>query len=127
MAKKFPGYFHCPTEFTLAVLGGKWKTVILCYLKEQPCRYSDLRALLPTLSDKVLTERLKDLMATGLVVQRERGVRGSGSVYVLTPKGRSLNHLLHALYEWGHVHAGEFRVEVGEPLEEYRRRDRPGG
>src|SRR5262249_41415975 len=39
MAKRLPRHFNCPTEFTLAVLGGKWKTVILCYLKERSCRY----------------------------------------------------------------------------------------
>ena len=45
MVKRLPKSFHCPTEFTLAILGGKWKTVILCFLKERPCRYSELRKL----------------------------------------------------------------------------------
>jgi HxlR-like helix-turn-helix len=58
MGKKLPRFFHCPTEFTLHMLGGKWKTVILCFLKERPCRYAELRKLLPKLSDKMLTERL---------------------------------------------------------------------
>ena len=51
MANKLPKSFLCPTEFTLAVLGGKWKTVILCYLNQRPCRYSELRTdLLESLS-----------------------------------------------------------------------------
>ena len=61
MRKRLAKYFHCPTEFTLAVLDGKWKTVILSYLKERPCRYAELRRLVPSLSDKMLTERLSDL------------------------------------------------------------------
>ena len=65
MSKRLPKTFNCPTEFTLAVLGGKWKTVILCYLKQQPWRYSDLRKLVPELSDKMLTERLRDLTVLG--------------------------------------------------------------
>jgi DNA-binding HxlR family transcriptional regulator len=91
MAKRPPKHFNCPTEFTLAVLGGKWKTVILCYLKERPFRFAELRKLLPTLSDKMLTERLADLVASGLITQKrlpDRGkqTRGKG-VYALTTKG----------------------------------------
>ncbi|MBO0757231.1 MAG: helix-turn-helix transcriptional regulator, partial [Bradyrhizobiaceae bacterium] len=76
MAKRLPKQFNCPTEFTLAVLGGKWKTVILCYLKERPCRYAELRKLLPTLSDKMLTERLADLVASGLIMRKRLPDRG---------------------------------------------------
>ena len=57
MAGRMQRQFACPTEFTLAILGGKWKTVILCYLHQRPCRYSELHQLLPALSDKDHTER----------------------------------------------------------------------
>lgn len=80
MAEKMQGHFTCPTEFTLAVLGGKWKTVILCYLHQRPCRYSELSQLLPALSDKVLTERLRDLMNSGLIVRRKGTHQASSSV-----------------------------------------------
>ncbi|MER8953131.1 helix-turn-helix transcriptional regulator [Mesorhizobium sp. M0833] len=46
--------YGCPVEFALDALGGKWKTVILARIKEQPMRYSDLRRLIPSLSDKML-------------------------------------------------------------------------
>ena len=120
MSKNFPNRFFCPTEFTLALLRGKWKTVILCFLKERPCRYADLRACLPGVSEKMLTERLKDLMQAGLIARRKAAEGGRTSVYVLTPKGRTLGALLHALYDWGRRHADEFDVEVGEPLERLR-------
>ena len=42
MARKVARSFGCPTEFTLDMLGGKWKTVILSYLKQEPLRYADL-------------------------------------------------------------------------------------
>ena len=113
--KKLPSVFHCPTEFTLAVLGGKWKTVILCYLKQRPLRYSELRKLLPRLSDKVLTERLRDLIAFGLVVHRKDGAAASGT-YALTARGRSLGDVLRPLYLWGRGNAAEYRVDVHEPL-----------
>src|SRR5690242_6025741 len=106
-----------PTELTLAVLGGKWKTVILCYLKQQPWWYSDLRRLVRELSDKVLTQRQRDLVAMGLVVHHKQGLgRCPLGHYALTSKGRSLGNLLHQIYDWGDQHAKMFDVEVGYPL-----------
>jgi len=114
MANKLVNSFLCPTEFTLAVLGGKWKAVILCYLNQRPCRYSELRKLMPKVSDKILTERLRDLTSAGLVAHRKGG-RKTGE-YALTPKARSLSDVLHMLYQWGNDHAADFEVEIGEPL-----------
>lgn len=116
MAGKMQRHFTCPTEFTLAVLGGKWKTVILCSLHQRPCRYSELRQLLPALSDKVLTERLRDLMNSGLIVRRKGADRASSSVYALAPRGRLLRRVLRTLYKWGHQNGSKFQVEVGKPL-----------
>ena len=116
MGKKLASYFHCPTEFTLAVLGGKWKTVILSYLKERPCRYAELRALVPRLSDKVLSERLRDLTKSGLV--RQEAISTRTRAYLLTEKGRSLSELLQHLYAWGLENSDSFGVRVGAPLEQ---------
>jgi DNA-binding HxlR family transcriptional regulator len=115
MAKRLPTYFHCPTEFTLAVLDGKWKTVILSYLKERPFRYAELRKLVPRLSDKVLTERLRDLARSGLIVRQE-AAGGRTNTYTLTGKGRSLIALLQHLYSWGVENSSSFGVTVGAPL-----------
>lgn len=116
MTKKLPKKFNCPTEFALDVLGGKWKTVILCYLKERPCRYRELRLLVPRLSDKMLTERLRELTEKGLVAKRTGDGHASAAVYALTPKGQTLGKLLTELYDWGERYAAAFGVEVGEPL-----------
>ena len=67
MGNRLAKSFNCPTEFTLQVLGGKWKTVILCYLKVRPLRYAELRKLIPKLSDKMLSQRLRELTDAGLV------------------------------------------------------------
>ena len=116
MAKKLAKRFNCPTEFALDILGGKWKTVILCYLKVRPCRYRELRLLVPRLSDKVLTERLRELTEKGLVAKRKEDGHASAVAYSLTPKGQTLRKLLTELYAWGEQHAAAFGVEVGEPL-----------
>jgi len=47
--------YGCPVEFSLDLLSGKWKTVILSRLKIRPMRYAELRHDIPALSDKVLT------------------------------------------------------------------------
>lgn len=116
MAKKLAKKFNCPTEFALDVLGGKWKTVILCYLKYRACRYHELRLLIPRMSDKMLTERLHELAEKGLVVKRKADGRPSAALYSLTPRGQTLSRLLTTLYDWGEEHAALFGVEVGEPL-----------
>jgi DNA-binding HxlR family transcriptional regulator len=118
MRKRLEKYFHCPTEFTLAVLDGKWKTVILSYLKERPCRYSELRRLVPSLSDKMLTERLRDLTRAGLVVRRPVGISRLTQSYALTEKASSLSAVLQQLYAWGIENADQFGVRVGQPLQE---------
>jgi DNA-binding HxlR family transcriptional regulator len=92
-------------EFAVLVLGGKWKTVLLAHLKEAPRRYGDLRRLTPRLSDKVLTQRLEELQALGLV---ER----SAGDYRLTPAGDSLRPVLQSLYDWGVAKSADFGVAV---------------
>lgn len=93
--------FGCPVELALTTLGGKWKVVLLARLKERPHRYAELRSAIPGLSDKVLTARLQDLVAAGLVVQRKHGRRGAPSSYSLSARGEQLRPTLEALYAWG--------------------------
>ena len=107
--KSLPKAFGCPVEFSLELLGGKWKTVILARLKEGPLRYGELRRLVPQLSDKVLTERLDDLQSLGLI--RREGDKRS-SAYRLSARGETLKPLLQALYDWGQEHARELNVVI---------------
>lgn len=122
--KRLRKTYSCPVELSLEFVGGKWKTVILAWLKEAPHRYGELRARLPDISDKVLTERLKDLEMLGLVTKAPAGAgagkgqgagQGGGQVYRLTARGESLRPVLDALYLWGEGMAGELEVRVGVP------------
>jgi DNA-binding HxlR family transcriptional regulator len=107
--------FSCPVEVSLAVLGGKWKTVILAHLKQGPLRYGDLRARIPLLAEKVLNDRLRELQAQGLVSRRKAGRRGSPSTYELTRRGQSLGAVLQALYDWGEEAAPSLGVTIEAP------------
>lgn len=116
MARALPRHFRCASEFTLKLLGGKWKAAILCLLKEGgTLRYGQLRTFLPRLSDKVLTERLKELEVLGLVVKS--AAPGSHSTrYRLTERGDSLRAVLAAIYQWGDRHAGVYGVKCDNPV-----------
>jgi DNA-binding HxlR family transcriptional regulator len=119
MVNRLASSFNCPTEFTLQVLGGKWKTVILCYLKIGPLRYADLRKMIPNLSDKVLSQRLRELAEAGLVERSKSGKSEDGDrseVYALSARGQSLGRILTELYAWGDTNAAKFGVKVGHPL-----------
>ena len=102
--------YDCPVELALEFVGGKWKTVILARLKERPLRYGELRALIPQLSDKMLTERLADLRDLGLI-EPVGGRRDAG--YRLSARGESLRPILQALYDWGEARAEELDVSIG--------------
>ena len=105
--------FYCGVELTLEILQGKWKPVILAHLKEGPMRYGELRRAIPRLSEKMLSERLRDLEEQGLVSRSKVGSRGSPATYRLSRRADSLRPLLGALNDWG------FQVgpEVGAVVE----------
>ena len=120
MSQSLRRRFSCPVEVTLEVLNGKWKTVILAHLKERSMRYTELRALIPSLSDKMLSQRLRDLEELGLVVRHKDGGRGARSHYQLTPRGASLRPVLQSIYDWGESIAAEVGATIETP-------GRPGG
>ncbi len=109
--------FGCPVEVSLEFLSGKWKPVILGRLKERPRGYGELRRLIPSLSDKVLTERLRDLEARGLIA-RDSGSASPRRTYRLTDRGESLRPVLQALYDWGLNAAADLRLEMRPEVSE---------
>ncbi|MGA5218788.1 winged helix-turn-helix transcriptional regulator [Streptomyces cinereoruber] len=92
----------CPVEIALAVLRGRWTTLVVReLLRRETLSYSDLAARLPALSDKVLSDRLARLVAAG-VVAKDRTAGWPPTVgYRLTPHGRELGPVLQALWDWG--------------------------
>jgi DNA-binding HxlR family transcriptional regulator len=121
LVRRMTKHFECATEFTLHVLGGKWKTIILCYLKEGAWRYGELRSFMPRLSDKVLTERLKELEVSGLI-ERSGGGAADAVRYRLTGRGEALRSVLTAVYQWGERNAAAYSVEVENPLRGRKRK-----
>ncbi|MFM2359383.1 MAG: hypothetical protein RLY16_1376 [Bacteroidota bacterium] len=91
----------CPLTATMNVIGGKWKTVLLWYLRERPLRFGELHKLMPRCSLKIFNSDLKDLEKDG-IVKREVFAEVPPKVeYSLTDYGRSLLPVIITLREWG--------------------------
>ncbi|MFG1792025.1 winged helix-turn-helix transcriptional regulator [Nocardia sp. NPDC049149] len=97
--------FHCAVEVTVDLIGGKWKPVILAHLKEGVRRYGELRRLMPTTSEKMLVQQLRELEGDGLVRRTAFDTVPPQVEYDLTEEGWSLVPVLTALYEWGEKRA----------------------
>lgn len=93
--------YYCPVEVTLDLIGGKWKPVILAHLKEGVRRYGELRRLMPTTSEKMLVQQLRELESDGLVRRTVFDTVPPQVEYDLTDEGWSLVPVLTALYQWG--------------------------
>src|SRR5262249_37763853 len=94
----------CPIKTTLDVIGGKWKPLILFFLKGGTKRFSDLRRSVPDVTQKMLTDRLRELERDG-IVHREVYPQVPPKVeYSLTAYGKTLSPVLEAMAAWGIKH-----------------------
>lgn len=102
-----PPTSQCPVEALLDVLGGKWKVVILWWLQDGPQRFSALRRQMPQVTQKMLTQQLRELTRDG-IIRREIFAQVPPRVeYSLTPLGKSLDDVLEALCKWTEAHWNE--------------------
>lgn len=96
--------FACPVAFTVDVIGGKWKSLILFHLMSGTKRFNELRRLIPDVTQRMLTLQLRELETDG-VIHREIYREVPPKVeYSLTQLGHSLAPLVSAMREWGAVH-----------------------
>lgn len=97
-----------PAERALKVISGRWKAIILYHLFDRPRRLSELKRLMPEISQKVLIQQLREMEEHGMV-HREIFRQVPPRVdYSATPLGISFEPVLLALCEWGRRHAVEF-------------------
>ena len=94
----------CPLTAALAAIGGKWKLIILYWLAESPKHFADLRRAMPSISQKVLTQQLRELTGDGLVQRQPKGAVPAPVEYSLTGYGRSVMPLVEEARLWGRAH-----------------------
>ena len=91
----------CAVEATLRFIDGKWKGVILWHLLAETLRFNQLRRLLPSVTQRMLTNQLRELEQDGLVARRIYAEIPPKVEYSLTERGRTLEPVLLALKAWG--------------------------
>lgn len=96
--------YNCPVEAAIDVIGGKWKPMILWWLHQQTYRFAELRRLIPGVTEKMLTQQLRELEADGIVERTVYPTVPPKVEYSLTEYGRSLKNALEAICEWGRIH-----------------------
>ncbi len=97
--------YECPFEYALEIVSGKWKGLVIFYLgREGTLRFSQLRRLLPGVTQKMLTQTLRFLEAEGILHREVYPVVPPKVEYSLTDKGSELLPILDALQEWGRQH-----------------------
>jgi DNA-binding HxlR family transcriptional regulator len=95
------GQFGCPVEITLALLGNKWKVLILRELFKGTRRFGELSRGVPGISQKMLTQQLRQMEADNLVSRKIYPEVPPRVEYSLTEIGKSLKPILDAMHRWG--------------------------
>ena len=102
--------FSCGLDATLRIISGKWKPLVLFFLRDGPRRYGELKRLTKGVSDKVLIQQLKDLEADQMLVRTDYKEVPPRVDYALTPLGRGLADAIVPLCIWGTENRAEVAI-----------------
>ncbi len=108
--------YNIPVEAALEVIGGKWKVVILCHLIKNELRTSELKRLMPGITQKMLTQQLRELEQDGVLDRVVFNQVPPKVVYKLTDYGWSLKPALDMLCAWGEQHIENCYPDKSEVL-----------
>lgn len=98
----------CPVETTLCLIGDKWKVLILRDLIDGTKRFGELKKSIQSISEKVLTQQLRNMEKDGLVSRKVYAEVPPKVEYSLTELGVSLKPILDSMWKWGE----EYKVRV---------------
>ena len=108
---------NCPAEITLAVIGGRWKTLLLYHLFQGVKRFSELQRATVGITQKMLTQQLREMERDGLVHREVYPEVPPKVEYSLTPLGMSLEPVVGAMCEWGSKYKeGKLNRDAIEPF-----------
>ena len=117
MTKSEAKKLHCTVEAAIAVIGGKYKAIIIWWLNEKGVmRYSEIQRRVPQATAKMLSQQLREMESDELVSRKVYPVVPPKTEYALTDLGRSLVPIVKAMDKWG---AAWFtRMELPVPCDE---------
>jgi DNA-binding HxlR family transcriptional regulator len=117
--------YSCPVELSMDLIAGKWKLLIMYHLRKKTRRFGELQKKIPNVTQKMLTQQLRELEADGIVHREVYPVVPPKVEYSLTPFGESFKPVLNMMLVWGHEYAckfGEVDYELAWDTEpEYRK------
>jgi len=93
--------YHCAMDVTMNFIGGKWKTIVLWYLREKTLRFGELKKQIPDITEKMLSLQLKKLEEDGLVQRVVFAEVPLRVEYSLTEFGQTLKPVVDAIAKWG--------------------------
>jgi DNA-binding HxlR family transcriptional regulator len=110
--------YNISVEATLEVIGGKWKCVILCHLTHGKKRTSELKRLMPAITQKMLTQQLRELEQDGIINRIIYNEIPPKVEYELSEYGWSLKSILDSLCAWGENHITKVYGDNSSVLED---------
>jgi DNA-binding HxlR family transcriptional regulator len=94
--------YHCAMDVTMDFIGGKWKTIVLWYLRNDKKRFAEIRKQVPQMTERMLSITLKQLESDGLIIRKVHASKPPLKVeYSLSEFGKTLIPLLNAISKWG--------------------------
>lgn len=94
-------FYYCPVDLTLQIVGGRWKGIIIWNLREDKKRFSELKRILVTINDKMLSQVLKELEEQGVVSRKVCDVVPPKVEYSLTKEGKKLLPIMQSMNDYG--------------------------
>jgi len=114
MARKYNWKTGCDVEATLSVIGGRWKPILVCHLLSGRKRFGELKRLTPNATERMITLQLRELEADGVVSRHVFAEVPPRVEYDVTEYGRSLEHILVAMQDWGREFKARKRAETAD-------------
>jgi DNA-binding HxlR family transcriptional regulator len=93
--------YHCALDITMDYIGGKWKAVVLWYLKDKHKRFSELKRDIPGITEKMLSLQLRQLETDGIIKRKVFAQVPPRVEYNLTKEGKTLVPAIEAIAKWG--------------------------
>lgn len=104
---------HCPAESALEFLAGKWRPMVIYWLREGPLRFNELQRRLGSITHRTLSKTLKEMEADGLLSRNDHREIPPRVDYTLSERGRSLMPVLEAMERWAQQHGPLARARDG--------------
>ena len=101
---------NCPVRDVIDRIAGKWSTLILGALSRRPYRFGELRRMVPDISQRMLTQTLRDLQRDGYIEREVFPTKPPSVEYRMTPLGHSLFEPLSKVLQWAEVNHDSVRA-----------------